>query len=150
MSVSPGPKSVIESLPPYLVQCLPKLYHKFYPSHEHLFDDRNIFIPSTFRKYTSIKWHGYNLTASLNSRGKNLYMFAHPLFPFTSTSSSEFNRPERLLKTECFLVHTISLPGSSDSCSHLLACVSWPMIHPDRNYFEILLKFGVTVFMNHN
>ena len=135
MSVSPGPKSVIESLPPHLVQCLSKLFRKLYPSHEHLFDERNIFIPSTFRKYRSIKWHGYNLTASLNSYGKNSYMFARPPFPFTSTSSSEFNRPERLLKMEYFLVHTISLPGSSEPCSHLLACVSWPMIHPDRNYF---------------
>ena len=48
MSVSPGPKSVIESLPPYLVQCLSKLYHKLYPSHEHLFDDRNNYIHTIY------------------------------------------------------------------------------------------------------
>ena len=55
----------------------------------------------------------------------------HAFIPFTSRSSSEFE-PPRLAKIEFFLLHTIVLPGTSDPCSNLLACVAWPMTHPNH------------------
>ena len=135
LSVSPGPKSVIESLSPEAVSSLSKFYQQLYPLHEHLFDSGEIFIPSTFRKYSSIKWHGKNLAASLHGNTKNCYVFVTPPFPFTSRSSSVFEPAERLAKTEFFLLHTIVLPGTSDPCSNLLACVAWPMTHPNHLHF---------------
>ena len=58
LPVSPSPKYVISSLAPHLVQCWSKLYSKLYPTHNELFDKGEIFVPSTFKKYSLINWHG--------------------------------------------------------------------------------------------
>ena len=134
-SVLPGTKSIIDSISSELFQtCLNNLYGKLYPSHERLFRDGKIFIPSTFRKYSTIKWHGKSLTSVLNKNSKNCFVFLAPPFPFTS-STPVFGDQERLAEIQYFLLHTISLPSESEPKSHLLACLKWPMIHPKRDHF---------------
>ena len=135
VSVTPGPKSVIRSLSPDLVKCLSKLYSKLYPSYSHLLDKGEIFVPSTFKRYSTIKSHGHSLNISVHGQHKGCYVFVTPPFQFPSGSSSEFESPERLAEIEYFMSHTISLPGASEPCSHLLACVLWPMIHPNRHHY---------------
>ena len=135
VSVTPGPKSVIRSLLPDLVKCLSKLYSKLYPSYSHLLDKGKIFVPSTFKRYSTIKWHGHSLNISIHGQHKGCYVFVTPPFQFPSGSSSEFESPERLAEIEYFMSQTISLPGASEPCSHLLACVLWPMIHPNCHHY---------------
>ena len=132
-SVIPGPKSVIDCLSPDMVQCLCKLYCKLYPSNQQLFSEGQIFIPSTFKKYSTVKWHGKNLVSALNKYAKNCYVFVAPPFPFTSCN--ECNGKERLAMIEYFLLHTVSMPDVSEPKSHIFACLKWPMVHPERDYF---------------
>ena len=66
---------------------------------------------------------------------KQCYVFAVPPFPFPCSSSSAFEAPERLAKIEYFMLHTISLPGHTDPCSHLFACMFWPMVHPNLHHY---------------
>ena len=130
LSVTPGPKSVITSLSPDLVPCLSKLYGKLYPAHSQLFDKEEIFVPSTFRQYSTIKWHGKNLNAQ-----QCCYVYVVPPFPFSSESSAAFENPERLAKVEYFMLHTISIPAFTEPSSHLLASLRWPIIHPHRHFY---------------
>ena len=135
-SVVPGAKSTIDSKSAELFQnCLRKLYSKLYPLYKHLFREHEVFIPSTYRKYSNIKWHGKKLTSLLNKNATNCLVFLVPPFPFTSGITWEFNGQERLAENEYFLVHTISIPGEAEPKSHLLACLKWPMIHRERNHF---------------
>ena len=134
-SVLPGAKFVIASLSEDMIQSLCKLYSKLYPSCEHLFNEGQIFIPSTYKKYSTVKWHGKKLVSVSNKSSKNCYVFLSPPFPFTSSRECEFEGKERLAKIEYFLLHTISMPSASEPKSHLLACLQWPMVHPDRHHF---------------
>ena len=134
-SVTPGPKSVISSLSQDLVQCLSKLYSKLYPTHSQLFDRGEIFVPSTFRKYSTINWHGQTLNVSFHGQKKTCYVFLPPPFPFPNDSSSQFDGSQRLAEIEYFMLHTISLPGASEPSQHLLASVVWPMVHPNRHHY---------------
>lgn len=134
-SVLPGTKSVIDSNSSELFQtCLSNLYRKLYPSHERLFRDREVFIPSTFRKYSTIKWHGKSLTSVLNKNAKNCFVFLPPPFPFTGVMPA-FGDEERLAEIQYFFLHTISLPHECEPKPHLFACLKWPMIHPKRDHF---------------
>ena len=83
-SVLPGAKFVIASLSEDMIQNLCKLYSKLYPSCEHLFNEGQIFIPSTYKKYSTVKWHGKNLVSVSNKSSKNCCVFLSPPFPFTS------------------------------------------------------------------
>ena len=135
-SVVPGTKSIIDSNSTELFQnYLRKLYSKLYPLYEDIFREREVFIPSTYRKYFNIKWHGKILTSLLNKNATNCFVFPVSPFPFTSSITSEFDGQKRLAEIEYFLVHTISIPGEAEPKSHLLACLKWPMIHPERNHF---------------
>ena len=103
-SVLPGPKSVIASLTSDMVHCLCKLYCKLYPSSKQLFNEGQIFTPSTFKKYSTVKWHGKNLVSALN---KNSFRFVAPPFPFTSSlHKCEFEGKERLAKIKYFFLLT--------------------------------------------
>ena len=84
--VSPGPKSVIGSLSSESLSFLCKLYSKLYPTYASEFSAGNVPIPSTFKKYSSIVWHGKKLTSSHSESAKNPFVFLVPLFPFTSES----------------------------------------------------------------
>ena len=129
-TVTPGPKSVISSLSPELMPHLSKLFSKIYPTHSVMLENGDIFLPSTFRTFSTINWHGQSLHIS-----KQCYVFAVPPFPFPCSSSSAFEAPERLAKIEYFMLHTISLPGHTDPCSHLFACMFWPMVHPNLHHY---------------
>lgn len=134
-SVSPGPKSVIASFSSDMTQCLSKIYSKIYPSNEHLFSTGQIFIPSTFKKYATITWHGKTLVSAVNKNANDCFVFVSPPFPFTSSHECDFGVKERLAKIEFFFLHTISLPNMAEPKSHLFACLKWPMIHPERYYY---------------
>ena len=116
----------------------------------HLFREHEVFIPSTYRKYYNIKWHGKKLTSLLNKNATNCLVFLVPPFPFTCNITWEFNGQERLAEIEYFLVHTISIPGEAEPKSHLLACLKWLMIHPERNHFGKPVEVCVIVCLNHN
>lgn len=133
-SVTPGPKSIISSLSQELVECLSKLYCKLYPTHSQLFEKGEIFVPSTFRKYSALNWHGQTLNVSFRGQ-KTCYVFLPPPFPFPNDSQSPFEGSQRLAEIEYFMLHTISLPGASEPSQHLLACVLWPMVHPNRHHY---------------
>lgn len=118
-SIAPGPKSVISCLSPELLQSLLKLYSKLYPIHSEVIDKGEIFLPSTFRQLPA---HGQQ---------KGCYILLAPPFPFSSDSASQFKNYERLAKIEYFMLHT----GASEPSSNLFVSVSWPMVHPNRNYY---------------
>ena len=134
-SVLPGPKYVISSLAPHLVECLRELYSDLYPAYEAQIMDTTFNIPSTYKKYCSIKWHGKQISSSFNKSCKNPFVFAAPPFQFTTSNPTEFERKERLVEVDYFLVHSIFLPGRSELKSHLLTCAKWPMVHPKRSHF---------------
>ena len=70
-----GPKSVIGNLDTDCISCLRRLYAKLYPAHASYFLDDGAFLPSTFKKYYSIKWKGRNLASSFNKNARNTILF---------------------------------------------------------------------------
>ena len=64
-SVVPGPKCVVASFPTHLVECLHDLYSTLYPAFKTEILEGKVNIPSMFRKYCSIKWHGKPISSTL-------------------------------------------------------------------------------------
>lgn len=103
-----------------------------YPLYDQQFTEGQIYLPSTFHKFSSITWHGKFLTSNLS---KKCFVYVTPPFPFTSSELSEIDGHNRLAEIDYFLLHTISLPDTLEPKQHLPACARWPMIHPKRHYF---------------
>ena len=83
-----GSKSVVGSLDTDNISCLRTLYATLYPAHASSFLDNRAFIPSTFKKYYTIKWKGKNLISSFNKNAKNTFVFVSPPFPFTTSHNT--------------------------------------------------------------
>ena len=124
-SIKPGPKSVLGMFTTDSMPILHKLYTKLYPTE--ISDSE---VPFTFKKYSTVTWHGKQLNSNFNKSAKSTYMYASPPFQFTSSSLSEFEDKERLAKIDYFLVHSIKSSNNSDVKPHFLTCAKWPMIHP--------------------
>ena len=135
VSVLPGPNSVVGSLSPECLSYLCKLYSILYPAYATQFSCGKIAIPSTFRKYSSITWHGKKLTSTLCKSAKNPFVFVVPPFPFEGQIVSAFQRKERLAEIDFFLVHSVLFPNTQEPEKHLLACTKWPKFHPNFSYF---------------
>lgn len=131
-TIKPGPRSVIDSLSTERLPCLRKLYASMYPLFEQQFTEGQIYLPSTFHRFSSITWHGNCLTSTPS---KKCFVYVTPPFPFTSNEFSEIDGRNRLAEIDYFFLHTISLPDTSEPKQHLFVCARWPMIHPKRHYF---------------
>jgi len=89
-SIVPGPKSVIGTLSADSIICLRLLYSKLYLEYGNQFQEGQISISSTFRKYSSITWRGKSLTSTLNQNARNPFVFVAPTFSFASGIHTEF------------------------------------------------------------
>lgn len=78
--------------------------------------------------------HGKRINSS-NPGAKDVNIFAAPLFPFTTSRHSEFKGCHRPAQIHHFLQHSLVLPNSKEPKSHILAQVTWPMVHPQRFLF---------------
>ena len=63
-SVVPSSKGVVASFPTHLVECLRDLYSTLYPAFKTEILGGKVNIPSMFRKYCSIKWHGKPISSN--------------------------------------------------------------------------------------
>lgn len=127
----------------YLVSTIFRI-SKLYPAYASQFSGGHIAIPSTFRKYSSITWHGKKLTSTLCNNAKNPFVFVVPPFPFEAQVCTTFQRKERLAKIDFFLTHCVLLPITQEPEIHLLACTRWPMIRPNFSYFGKPIKIWCT------
>lgn len=136
-TTTPGRKSILCTLSEEMQIVLRKLYSILYHEYSTEIMNGQIAISTVYRKYFYVTWKGHRLNSVGQDGTKNPYMLAAPVFEFT-TSTSTINaivstesdiRPAQL---QYFLSHSITLPGSENPKSHLLANCLWPMKHPQR------------------
>ena len=143
-SIEPGMKYTIASLPVHLLECLQHFYSEMYPAFKEQILDNTIIMPSTFKKYCCITWHGKLIYSSLSRNCKIPYVFAKPPFMFASSNPSDFHSKERLVEIDFFLMHSIVLPENPEPKSHLLAFTKWPMVHPQKHHYGKLVEVWYT------
>ena len=90
-------------------------------------------------------FHSHTNATHIIKRGKRMnssqpgarkgYVLATPSFPFTTSRPSEFEGSQRPAQIHHFLQHSLILPNSETPKTHLLAHVTWPMVHPQRFLF---------------
>ena len=71
------------------------------------FQEGQISISTTYRKYTSITWRGKKLSSTLDKNVKNPFVFVVPPFPVTTSVSTEFEGKERLAGRDGVFLHTL-------------------------------------------
>ena len=108
-----------------------------YPTFKEQILNSTIIVPSTFKKYCTVQWHGKQINSSLSHNCKHLYVFAVPPFQFTTSIPSEFENKERLAEVNCFMIHSFVLPDCLEPKSHLLVSAKWPMIHPETPFWKV-------------
>lgn len=127
-------KYVIGSFSQSSISILKAVYSKLYVNYSKEFYDDIITLPTTFKKFASLNWKGYKINSDMNKSARNCFMYAKPMFTFTTTAGEPTDylgdsRPAKLLY---FLQHSIVLPGCSEPKSHLFGFVTWPMKHPNQ------------------
>ena len=130
-----GSRSVISTFSPDDLLVLTNVYSALYSEHSVKLMNRDIFVPTTYKKFSYITWNGHRVKSCIHSSTQNPYVLATPVFAFpteTGTTPSVYEGDARLAKVAYFFTHSITLPRHSDVKSHLFACLQWPMIHPDR------------------
>ena len=124
-----GVKYTISCLSSDLLAVLRKLYSILYPEYSEELLDGRISLSSTYKRYTYIIKQGKRVNSS-KPGAKDVYVFATPLFPFTTSRHSEFKGCHRPAQIHYFLQHSLVVPNSKEPKSHILAQVTWPMVHP--------------------
>ena len=87
-------------------------------------------MPATARKFTYMKLNGVKLS-SVDDKSANPFVFAAPLFPF-STHSDISPRPAEIQ----FLIRysfEIQSDCGNKHISHTFAVVDWPQVHPAKD-----------------
>ena len=112
---------------------LRSLYAKLYPEYSADICNGIIKLSSTYRKYASLTKNNKHINSMFKRSATNTYyVLACPVFSFTSSDPSEFEGNQRPVKLHYFMEHSLLLPGIEKPQTHVLACASWPMVHPDR------------------
>ena len=130
-------KFVIGSLSTSDISILKMVYSKLYTNLSEEFGNGIISLPTTYKKFASLKWKGSIVSSHMNRSARNCLMLAKPMFVFTTATDEHRDymgdsRPANILY---FLQHSIVLPGSSEPKFHFFVRVTWPMIHP--NQFDV-------------
>ena len=131
----PGPKSTLGSFTTESIPIMKRLYAKLYPDFESQILDSQVYVSYTFRKYSTIQWHGKTLTSNLNKNAKNCLLMALPHFNFSSSGDTGQQSGERLAEVDYFLTHSMILPDNPQPLLHLFACVKWPMMHSQHEKY---------------
>lgn len=128
-----GAKYVLSSLSSNMIDSLRNLYAKLHNDFSKEILDGQINISTTFRRYKYITKYKRRINSTQNQHAKRTYVMATPVFQFTSSLPSEFDGDDRPAEVHFFLEHSISLPSHNKPISHILAHVSWPMVHPKQS-----------------
>ena len=67
-SIKPGPKSVVWSFDTNAISIVQKLYANIYPQLASQILSNQVYVSHTFRKYSTIQWHGKTLVSNLKVR----------------------------------------------------------------------------------
>ena len=115
------------------VALLTELYWKRFPGLSQQFCDQTIYVPSTFKKSSSLqpKDKRLELAYSKNIAKAISYLIAEPPFRFTTSDPEEFDGLQKLNTS----FNSVQIAG--ELRHHLFASVSWPMVHPQRFIIEI-------------
>ena len=113
---------------------LRKLYSSLYEEYAQELLNGQISLSSTYKHYTHVVKSGKRINSS-QPGAKKAYVLATPSFPFTTSRSCEFEGSQWPAQIHHFLQHSLILPNSKKTRTHLLAHVTWPMVHPQRFLF---------------
>lgn len=131
--VTLGGRYILAALSQDHVPIVRRLYAKLYPDFSDDIASELICVPTTFRKYSYLTKNGKRINSMLKPSAKNTYALAVPVFAFSSSPPDFRVEDLRPVRIHYFMEHSLLFPGMEEPKTHLLANVSWPMVHPKRS-----------------